>query len=216
MNLLDVFPCENKYFDYVNQVTADYNGPYIIPMNALAQGSVSTSRVGAKVNINSFSIRCRFILSNTFISGTPRTVNFASACGTVSLVLDKQPNGLLPNVPDLFNAPGVNGMINMEKSDRFTILWEHLFDTPVNFVAGGTTAPGVNNFFSCGETMIKYFMPLDIDTIYSDAAPFVSSIATNALYVICRSSNETDNSGLYNPWLRTDFCVSARIRFRDC
>lgn len=223
---LDRMGIERKYFDLTwNAEPIDNdeaNDPNIISpsvagtttgtaagaMNVMREGSGSTNRIGRKVTMDSISLNGTLDFFTTAQSGDW----FDSAGVVLAMVVDHQPNGVVPTFSDIydFNNSNPQGAApymyrNMEHIDRFTVLCTDCVN------------PGFTPVFADGESNQFQIVPNSrptfsmswtgsMDVVYKANAGTFADIVTNAVYLVAYNAHHAT--------LPVHFDGKGRIRFR--
>lgn len=177
---------ERKFLD--TPVTEDFTTTgFVSPLNLIATGTDFTNRIGRKVCMKSFQLRCFIGLESLSNPSGYRHI----------LVYDKQTNGNTPAVTDILdNSVGgslFNAMINLNNRDRFVILWDKtssLNQAGMNFIA------------------YKKYKKLNHETVYSGTTAAIGSIATGGLFLVTLGSVAAGAADI-------DQVCTCRIRFVD-
>lgn len=205
------FP-EIKALDYNNLATGDPLGitAVITPINLIAAGSSFYNRVGRRIEMKSITFKG--------VCAAIRTVA-NEAIGRVVLVYDRQTNGALPAIADMFQTTIQDGTnttsgysgINLNYRDRFQIIRDFLLYLPsLTETAGVVTNPGHQDQMSSFPKICFHSKLKGLDTTYrADSAPAViGDIATGGLYVVVFGSLASATTGWSLFW-------ESRIRYGD-
>lgn len=172
---------EFKLFDHVETSTAVGNSGTLVSLNNMAQGDNSNNRGGLSVRNKTlqFKYYCEQHASatNTFVR--------------IVLLIDKNPNGSLVSVSDIFSENRITGHLHNKHLQRFNILSEQLISL---------------NASSTDGSIGKKFIRLENHTKYDESAEQNDNIERNQilLYMI---SNEATNTPTVH-W-------STRLRYID-
>lgn len=155
-------------------------------LNGIAQGSSETSRVGRKITMRSLLVNWTF--------GPAITVQGSANC-RLTVVYDKQPNGLIPVTTDIFHVDSHLTPMLLANSDRFTVLHNEWVQNP-NVNIGGTTIAQMSGSF---------YVKMLLETMYSGTGATILNINSGALYLLC--SSDTGKADVLT------YC--SRVRFTD-
>jgi len=184
-------------------------GAAAIPVNGVLGGSLilitsgtaPSTLVGRKMTLKNITIRGTITLpkdSDGALSGTAIT-----DVVRIMLVWDKQCNGAQAAVTDVIStASGVEGLRNMEKSQRFQVLKEWL----VNINSAMAYDPTNNVYVNSGfQKAFKYNKKCNITIHYDDtASSVIADVQDNNIFLLAIS-----NSGAVR------VSAQSRIRFLD-
>jgi len=140
-------------------------------VNGLGEGSGPSDRIGRIIENRTLSLRL------TCVSPTDKSC----AKVRVLVILDKQPNGAIFSVGDVFAATGypADSFYGLKNRDRFRVLKD------VQWVAAPIDASTVGRSFKNFGISLR-----GIKTIYSQNQSDITGISTNSIYiVICSSAN---------------------------
>lgn len=193
---------ETKERDGVGAYVPDeVNPPYIL-INGYPQSSTSaqgkTTRIGNEVTVRAIQVKAT-IDRNRLVEASPVPTDQYIRC---VIFLDKQPNGAVPNIADLYQNPNrsptaeneyITAWRNTDGSKRFQVFYDKVYrvtaDNPQHFV----------NFYR--KVNIKCeFNNLTTGTI--------SNINTNAIYVIFFTNEPAANK-------KARILYYTRSRFTD-
>lgn len=183
-NLINV---EFKYHDvHANQAAHTTGG--IIPLNYVNQGDGATSRDGDQFRMKSLDMTFNVSLPSSAVR--PNNTRML-------LVLDTEPNGVLPLVTDVIDtasgATYINAPRNLANRSRFVIMKDWL----VTLNPNGTEA-----------TSRKYFRKIDIKVLYNGATATILTLKNNGLFLLVLGDEAVAAT---NPV----YDISSRIRFID-
>lgn len=161
-------------------------------LNLIPQGVTESTRVGRKCVLKSVYIKGNMTL-------VPTTAATAACAAYVWVILDKQANGALALIADVFTTTDVTTCLhNLANSQRFVVLkkWKRIFNSP----AGVTTA--FNNVRLDVEKYIKCNIPLE----FSSTTGAIGEIKSNNVFCVYGQSGGDDIIQM------TGTC---RVRFSD-
>lgn len=189
---------EKKFFDTALSFNLDFTGECSTTagtglINLIPQGDTESTRDGRQCTIESINIRGDM----TFIPGAAAQ---ASGTGHLYLILDKQCNGALSAITDVFTSNDMRIVFhNLANSKRYVVLkkWIHAFNPP----AGQTTA--YNNV----SRRIEYFKKCNIPIEFSSTTGAVAEVKSNNLF-LAYGSGSAGIDDLIN------FNGNCRVRFR--
>jgi len=193
---------ELKYYDLplaFNNVS-DIGG-FAGPLNAIVLGTGANERIGRKINIKSIEMIAVFHTGVTYTGGVHlRTMIF----------LDKQPNGIVPTIANLFQYTGAGepatSPMNVAYDQRFQSLWERHYQCNPIAVARSTIAGAQTdtNRLSPSETTLKTKKRCNIVSTYDSVAGVwnMTMLRTNALYFFCAVNGSPANDGTIYGYIR--------------
>lgn len=137
-------------------------GP-VSTLNAITRGDNNDERDGD-------SVKCMSVRVNGFIDNS----NAGRAIVRIMLVLDKQPNGSVAAVTDIFKAPVSTGPINMDNKKRFSIIYDR------NYYLEGynATAPARSS------QLFQFYKKLGKNGVSSRYYDTAGTVSSNAIYLI--------------------------------
>jgi len=184
----------------------------VTPLNLIQTGSSYFDRIGRRIE-----------MKNVRISGVVRPIRTQNAVGgdyvRICVVYDRQTNGALPSLADVFQTTDQNGAntstsfsgVNLNNRDRFTILRDLRIVPPnITITAGSPSLIGVVDPVE-PMTNIDFFIRLKgLTTQYkADSAPAViGDIATGGLFLITFGFLASGSEG----WSTT---LESRLRYND-
>lgn len=175
-------------------------------LNAVAEGSDVSTRIGRKINHKSLSID--MYVSTGSITSTAATVTGATQAdwGFWAIVLDRQPNGNLPNFTDIFDSSGGNpaGQLfntTIQNQDRFLIIRRETVDVV---------------FLSKVHHTKKYIdlsklKGLDQRATFGGTGSGIGNMNHGSLYLVCAQSNPNNTGSAFT----TSFIWNTKYRFTD-
>lgn len=205
----------------------DTTGSRII-INAIAEGSTFTQRVGRKVALKSVRLTYTVSLKDALTASTLWDDDYARVC----IIYDRQTNGLMPTLPDMFTdyasngtttasaGTGLCGMIglNPDNRDRFLIIADQRIYLPKVLTSAVANQPAVvvpNSYTADnmgGLGMQDIFRKLKgLVTHYKSTAapPVVGDVATGGLYLVAFGGLAAANQA----WTISNWNV--RLRYVD-
>lgn len=167
----------------------------VVLLNGVATGTDFNARIGRKIVIKSLLFRCRFENRTDITGATPA----AGDTVRVLLVFDSQSNGAAPAVTDILNSASVVDTMNLNNRDRFRILKDFYITTGGDNYSAGTLTAG-----SPRPVIVKKYLKLNLEVIFSGTGATVGSIASGGLYFIPIADSAVANM---------NYCT--RVRFID-
>lgn len=163
---------ERKFLDnvFANNVvdSADGTSISIFELNAVADGVTNSERIGRKMAMRSLYIQLSVNLNGLAVLNTSY-VRFI-------VLLDRQPNGALPTVPNVLLLPASGNLLtemlspnNLNNSKRFVTLWDHRVTLQRNFISG---------------RLVQKYLPLSQTVQFNGAGGTIGNIATNSLILM--------------------------------
>lgn len=191
----------------------------IIPLNLVQAGSSFFNRIGRKIEMKSIDLT---------MQANPLTVTRAAGADyvRVAVVYDRQTNGAIPSLQDIFQNTEQSGTnttsslagVNLNNRDRFSIIIDKRIQLPaVTLTAGVPTNVWPNSFGaatgdSVGVGAMREFRALKgLLTHYkADSNPAViGDISTGALYLITFATETAGTEGFFGAdW-------NVRLRYTD-
>ncbi|AXH76245.1 MAG: coat protein/nuclear export [Cressdnaviricota sp.] len=193
--------------------TNDLDVPTLQLLNGVAQGDTGTTRDGNRITMSSIEIR-----GNAYPGISTDDINR----GVLVIVLDRQPNGLAPNLGEIYDvSSGTIDPVIALRNDRFLERYKILYRE--DFVLGfKANTGGGGTWYPPGEKavhMIHKYIDLtkvlkekDRLVRYSASTTNVSGIQTNSIYALTFPSNQSDLSS------GTDFAkinCNVKLNFKD-
>lgn len=183
---------EKKFLDVSTTVNADDVGQ-VIALNAMAQGTSQSTRVGNKISMT--SIQMRLASANGATTTTPPIIRYM-------IIYDKQTNAAAPTIADILQAVGVLAPMNMGNRDRFVILMEDTWRPDNTY----SDAAAVAEFTEYKQR----YKRLHLDTIYNNTnGGTVADINSGGLFFIALSN-------IANGTAEPTMSLYARLRYTDC
>lgn len=148
-------------------------------LNVVGQGTSANTRVGRKIQMKSIFLRW---ITSTGLNAAPIRI---------VLIYDRNPQGALPNIGEIFLADSFNAMLNLANSDRFVVIADEVHNS--NYAVGAAQYAGT------------IYRKLNLDAVYSQTAGDITSQTSGAIYAI--------SSGLGGVGQGMGYI--ARIRYTD-
>jgi len=180
----------------------------LILLNGIQTGTAFYNRIGSRVEMKNLQIK-----GNVEAGAN----NNDGALLRFLIIYDRQPTGALPTVADILqdrsqagtsNTTG-SSSINLDNRDRFSIIRDMCFESPVTTITGGTASFTTSMSGNSRDLAINEFIKLKgLGTHFKSTAnpATISDIATGALYAMF-VTNGNDSA-----W---DFAGVFRLRFED-
>lgn len=184
-------------------------------LNLITTGSSSWNRIGRKVALKSFRLRGFLTATNNAAAGPEGPI-----LQRMVLLYDKQPNGALPTIGDIFldqasvaadsSNTSVTSGLNLNNRDRFEVLLDRqYYSPPTNTGTGLSTNTGL--VATCDPMTFDWYIHLRNREVHykADSSPAViGDIATGSL-VFITFGNVTAGQEPYS------LTASIRIRYSD-
>lgn len=154
-------------------------------LNLISQGTTKNQRIGNKLNL--YAIRIR---------GEVTVPTNASSIGSdwvrIVLVLDKQANGAVANVADVFEPTAaattdLNAHMNMDNVDRFKIVKDRLIIPPPS--GYGTIATGQASI----RLPFKLNHKCQTEIVFSSTTGVITEVRSNNWILFCFSSTSSSS-----------------------
>lgn len=163
---------ERKFLDnvFANNVvdSADATSISLFVLNAVADGVNNFERIGRKMAMRSLYIQLAVELNAAAVLNASYV--------RMIVVLDRQPNGALPTVPNVLLLPASGNLLtemlspnNLNNSKRFVTLWDHRVTFQRNFISG---------------RLVQKYIPLSQSVQFNGTGGTIGNIATNSLILI--------------------------------
>lgn len=173
-----------------------FDTPNLTSLNNLSSGTGINNRVGNKICMQSLEVRGA-------IAATASTAE--ATAGFIMVVLDKESNGVVPTLDDIFDlSAGAGGdpafaMRNPDHTDRFKILYRE--DMVVGWSYGGTTQNG-----SGMPSTVQFHKYIDMTKLkdddrivrYNGAAAGFSTVVSGGLTFWFVPSNQSAFAAVLN------------------
>jgi len=176
--------------DPITWISAALEAPVdarIIPLNCLIkEGTEAWQRLGRKARMKFVKVKmtpCGEDFDGVEVVWKNQILRFL-------LVLDRQPNGVVPEYIDIFRGVTATGeqtwnhpwtlMLNQQQKDRFEFLWDRtICITKGNNTVVGLPLTGSRDLWHINETI-----KLDFETLYGGNSGGIGDLLTNALYLV--------------------------------
>lgn len=183
----------------------------IVALNLITAGSSMWNRIGRKVSMKSVYLRGYFGVTGNNNLAEQQFVR-------ITILYDKQPNGALPNISDIFqdqansatdsHNTSPNSGINLNNRDRFEVLADE-----ERLLSGGNTSTGATaSMTATADPMhLEMFRKLKgRETHYkADSTPgVIGDIATGSLILVTQGASTAGNE----PW---QLNANIRVRYSD-
>lgn len=155
-------------------------------LNGIDDGATATTRVGRKVDMSSLQFIFKCNMATTTTGAAPlRCV----------VVYDKQTNGVLPAITDIFAQDSITAPMNLANSKRFIVISDKIYN------GIGTAGP---------QSLIdKQYYRINLPVEFNDnSTATITSINTGSIYLI-----QWQDGGLLTTMPVNTFF--SRIRFTD-
>lgn len=155
-------------------------------LNAIAQGTDASNRIGRKITIKSLLIRMQWKLGGTSTFGSPLRV---------LVVYDKQANATAPAITDVLALDEFFSCNNLANRDRFVTIFDNMME-PIS--VGGNAA--------VADVLYKR---LNLETMYNSGTDaLIGSISSGSIYLfVAQGGNLLTANGNFN--------ARCRIRYTD-
>ncbi len=176
---------ESKYFDITTALgpgAAVPGGGTIIQCFNPAQGVTENTRIGNRVTVKSFTMRMQFSLTAT--TNAVITNVGSSDSYKVVLIQDKQSNGAIPTVANIYGAGAtIFAPRDASSLSRFKVLKEYSGTVSSEMFFNSTA--GV---YACGykEVLLNFYCPLNFQVTFPTASVLPE---TNGIYMVLFSEN---------------------------
>lgn len=143
-------------------------------LNGLAEGTGIDQRIGRRVQIKSISVRM-WIYSPVTIT---ETVHFRAL-----LVQDRQCNGALPIIADIFALASVPdySYYNLDNRERFRVITDRKFHIQ--------SEDGIHQ----SHQMLTMSSKMPVETTYNDTGSGITDIATNSIFLLLIANRSVTN-----------------------
>lgn len=153
-------------------------------LNPCAQGTASSERVGRKILMKSVQWRGIFHTSNSEPASQHRVV----------VIYDKQPNGALPSVSDVFSGGTFVSPMNLVYADRFVVVHDEITDS------SQSSALNISD---------KRFTKVNLEALYSGTGGTISANTSGSLLM-----SVSNNAGTITGTV-TAVDMYTRVRYID-
>lgn len=141
-------------------------------INPVTQGDALNQRHGARI------FNTSFILRGNLYSGA----NTGQSVATLALIYDRQPQGALPAITDIFDSVNSKSMQNVLNRDRFYILWRREWSMEV---ASVTVATASSSHYVDQTVYVNRPTCFTVGT----ATGNIADVKTGALYFVTMGTN---------------------------
>lgn len=169
-----------------------------VSLHMVTQGSGASQRIGRCIYIKYIYFKGYFICDD---SEEP-TADDAGNMFRFAIVEDKQCNGALPGVTDIWEASGAapTQFRNLEKSSRFRVHYDRTYNAN-RYIAGEGT-----NIHMGGKVIpVKFRKRVNIKIEFDASTGNIGDIANTALYIFACGTGESSVGGVLRG--------NARIRY---
>lgn len=177
---------EKKSLDTASSLAPPLTATFTTPvlLNGLASGAGTNERVGRKVTIKSVSLRYIHDATGSDPASQIR----------IAIIYDKQPNGALPGVTDIFNLGNFISHLNLSNSDRFVVIMDEISDS--------AQSASLN---ISGKRHVK----CNLETIYGAGTNGISAINSGSLMILAANNSDPTIGNV------TSLFYNVRIRYTD-
>jgi len=185
---------EKKYKDTDIEELGDLtNGEITGSLNIIPQGTTDITRIGNKITITNINVH--------FAVGTDNlgpTMGLQNGNLRVILYLDKQANGAYASPTDILTQSGgagvttINRFRNMDQVDRFVILKDKTYRTPMNTGYSASTA-GTDAVTNTGVIWYKINKVCKIPIHFSSTTGAITEMKSNNIGILVISDNPYTN-----------------------
>lgn len=170
-----------------------------VTLNGVEEGTAVYERIGRQVNSKVLQLRYRILESSdgtTAISGGEHCI---------AVVLDKHPGSTQPLWSEVFQdikndgttASSVQSGVNLDNRDRFVVLWRKLSQTGNVAALASNYQIGVLNQDGNTAAMRGYkTLNVPMCITYKGSTNTLSSISSNAIYLMTQTTTASNNSNL--------------------
>lgn len=163
-------------------------------LNGVATGTDFTDRIGRKIIMKSVSIQGYLY---------PEDSNVTENLARIMLVYDSQSNQAAPAMTDILKTSTALSQLNLNNRERFRVLYDSF-----NAMAGQNYVTATLTYAGSPTTaLVKQYIKLNHDVIYSGTTAAAASIQTGGLYLVTVGIGAVGTGQLYG--------ASARVRFID-
>lgn len=182
---------EKKWVDIAEAAYACDTTGTITALNLTAEAAGPSGRIGRKITMTAVQL-----------AGTIQpfdNITQAAHC-KVLLIYDKQPNGALPAMTDIFVASTSNSFMNLNNRDRFQVL-------AVHDVAIGTQDNTATQAFAGSPTVhvVKTYKTINLPTIYDGATAAIGDVQTGSLLLVTVGDRAAGLGGVFFGAVRTRY-----------
>lgn len=191
---------EKKYIDNATRGQAVTNSGVLFLLNGLTQGTSATTRVGQRIMMKNFHLKCLILAAQ--VGQTP---TITMSLFRVMVLYDVQPNGATPSVTDILETNtgslGPLSPMSIANGSRFKVLYDQRFLCN-NQLSAGVLPPKFSNW-------MEKFQKMNLETQYAAAnTGTVTDIRTGSLFLLFIS----DETAAANACQVDFYC---RVRYYD-
>ncbi len=143
----------------------------------VANGTGPSERIGQSINLAWFKAKMRFVTA----------ANNSGNVITVSFVYDRQTNGGLPAITDIFASTAPESLPNPANQTRFDILWQKTVQT------AQSAAGGVDTGFNPQAPTDVYFSFRRRKTQYIGTGSAITDVDSGSFFLVITVSNNNVN-----------------------
>lgn len=163
---------ERKFLDYTGTADPTTTGSVEV-LNAMAQGTSQSTRVGNKIHMT--SIQGRLSITNGTVGTVAPVIRYM-------IIYDTQTNAALPALLDILTPGTVIGFMNLANRDRFRIIWERTFTPSVGTFSDTAAVAEFTEF-------IKIYQKLNLDVVFNNTnGGTIADIQTGSLLLVTLSN----------------------------
>jgi len=183
------------------------NNFVLVHLNPIRQADDIAARQGGRAQLQSLLLRGTIRIP----TGSP-TLNVQY--GTLMVIYDRSPNGQLPLITDVLQAPVTPpAFARVDYRDRFSILYRQqliLENTPFMDTTTPATPVRSNVATSDSARIVDLVIPIHRPAVYSDTAAtgVIATMRTGALYLACIGTSAVPSENLTGDFVQ-------RIAFSD-
>lgn len=197
----------NKAVDVLTVTGSLHSTAQITLLNGIVQGAAFNQRLGQAIVMKGIELKLCFhsVRTNTALTEMIRCY----------LVYDRQSNGAAPTNADVMLAlaqdnstsSDVQSGQNMDKRQRYLVLWDYLAKVPTQTITTVvTTNPGIGE--SNLPTIIQSIPLPDLKVNYSLSTGVIGAIATGSLHLVTLGNLAQNSESMQVTW-------SARLTIHD-
>lgn len=165
----------------------------VIDTIVIGEGTGFGERIGRRVFMQSFYVRAQISLALT--GGLAQTADDVR----LTIVLDRQPNKLLPAILDMHTTNGLTSFPNTNTAKRFKVLYDQFH--PMVLQLGGSGATGQAVIYKTVNVYLKKQVMIEFANSNND----YTGISTNNLVMIWQSTQSSITTNTY---------MDTRVRMR--
>lgn len=191
---------EKKYKDTdVSAVGDNTSGTITTSLNLIPQGTTDITRIGNKVNVTNINIHFGVGVDDMGAASAIQNGN----CRVI-LYLDKQANGAYATSTDILTSSGIgattiNRFRNLDQVDRFVILKDKIYKSPIqaSYVLGGTP------YTNTGVTWYNINKTCNIPIHFSSTTGAITELKSNNIGLLILTDNAYTN--FREAWARVKY-----------